>query len=136
MSTEMEVDASARTAHRGEDKRRDATMKTLSVLREKNAFLIALDSYAPTVPEAVSRYYMSKSGVDAIDPRMTKLVSLAADFFLSKTVHEAKQMSLLKQSGAAKTNKRKKDDAGSEDLITVEDLERALDESGVHLRKR
>jgi len=39
---------------------------------------------------------MQKSGVEAGDPRMTKLLSLAADNFLAKTIYEARQMSLLR----------------------------------------
>jgi len=60
------------------------------------AFINALDKYEPTIPEQVTRYHMQKSGVEAGDPRMTKLLSLAADNFLAKTIYEARQMSLLR----------------------------------------
>ena len=39
---------------------------------------------------------MQKGGVEAGDPRMVKLLSLAADHFLAKTIYEARQMSLLR----------------------------------------
>ncbi len=44
---------------------------------------------------------MQKGGVSVHDPRMTKMLSLAADYFLAKTIHEARQLSLLRtQSGS------------------------------------
>ena len=108
-------------------------------IKQKNDFLVALESYTPTIPEALTRYYVQKSGVNALDERMIKLISLASDHFLAKTVHEAKQMSLLKQAPKAKGTKRKapssSDQAGPEDTMELEDLERALTEAGVFIRK-
>ena len=110
-------------------------------IKEKNEFLIALESYTPTIPEAVSKYYMQKSGINIMDERMVKLISLASDHFLAKTVHEAKQMSLLKQAPKTKGIKRKGAVISNdpvivhEDIIELEDLERALLEQGVFLRK-
>ena len=109
-----------------------------ALIREKNDFLVALESYTPTIPEAVTRFYMEKSGVSALDERMVKLISLASDHFLAKTVHEAKQMSLLKQAPKTKGTKRKaaqEPAAGPDDLLELEDLERALSEQGVFIRK-
>ena len=60
------------------------------------SFISALDEYEPTIPEQVSRYHMQKSGVEGGDARMVKLLSLAADNFLAKTIYEARQMSLLR----------------------------------------
>ena len=60
------------------------------------SFISALDEYEPTIPEQVARYYMQKSGVEGGDVRMAKLLSLAADNFLAKTIYEARQMSLLR----------------------------------------
>lgn len=111
---------------------------TRNAIKEKNDFLISLESYTPTIPEAVTKYYMQKSGVDVLDERMIKLTSLAADHFLAKTIHEAKQMSLLKQAPKIKGSKRKGGsgaDKEAEDVIELEDLERALIEQGVQLRR-
>jgi hypothetical protein len=60
------------------------------------SFLSALDDYEPTIPEQVARYHMQKSGVEGNDARMVKLLSLAADNFLAKTIYEARQTSLLR----------------------------------------
>ncbi len=44
---------------------------------------------------------MQKGGISVRDPRMTKMLALATDYFLAKTVHEARQLSLLRtQSGS------------------------------------
>ena len=36
-------------------------------------FYSALDVYTPTIPEAVTKYYMQKSGITVADPRMVIL---------------------------------------------------------------
>jgi transcription initiation factor TFIID subunit 10 len=104
-----------------------------AIIKEKNDFLIALESYTPTIPEAVTRFYMQKSGINAMDERTVKLISLASDHFLAKTVHEAKQMSLLKLAPKTKGTKRKAapEHQVAEDTMELEDLERALLEQGV-----
>ena len=96
-------------------------------------FYTALDVYAPTIPEAVTKYYMQKSGINAVDPRMVKLISLAADKFLSETIHEARQMSLLRKQGLKQT-KRKTNDSG--DVLEIEDLERCLKQQEIVLKRK
>jgi hypothetical protein len=61
-----------------------------------NDFIGALDTYEPTIPDAVAKFYMQKSGVEASDHRMVKLIALATDHFLARTIHEARQLSLLR----------------------------------------
>ena len=109
---------------------------SISGLEDINDFLTALDSYTPTIPEAVSKYYMHKSGIACIDPRMAKLVSLAADKFLSETINEAKQMGILRKQGL-KTNTvaSKRKVADTTDLLELEDLERYLSNQRIHLKR-
>lgn len=96
-------------------------------------FYTALDVYTPTIPEAVTKHYMQKSGIMTADSRMVKLISLAADKFLSETIHEARQMSLLRKQGL-KQAKRKVVDTG--DLLEIEDLERCLSEQQIALKRK
>ena len=96
-------------------------------------FYTALDVYTPTIPEAVTKHYMQKSGIMAADPRIVKLVSLAADKFLSETIHEARQMSLLRKQGL-KQAKRKTADSG--DVLEIEDLERCLGQQKIILKRK
>jgi transcription initiation factor TFIID subunit 10 len=95
-------------------------------------FYCALESYCPTVPECVVSYYLRKSGVSVEDPRIAKLVSLAADKFLAETIHETRQISLLR-SHATRSNKRKVE-AG--DVLEQEDLERALAQQKICLKRK
>ena len=96
-------------------------------------FYTALDVYTPTIPEAVTKHYMQKSGIMVADPRMVKLISLAADKFLSETIHEARQMSLLRKQGL-KHAKRKVADTG--DMLEMEDLERCLGQQEIVLKRK
>jgi hypothetical protein len=78
---------------------------------------------------------MQMSGINPMDERMVKLVSLASDHFLAKTVHEAKQMSLLKQAPKTRGTKRKAvPEPVAEDVMELDDLERALFEQGIRKR--
>jgi transcription initiation factor TFIID subunit 10 len=96
-------------------------------------FYSALDVYTPTIPEAVTKYYMQKSGVTVTDPRMVKLISLAADKFLSETIHGTKQMSLLRNQGLKQAKRKTVDTEG---LLEMEDLERCLAEQRIILKRK
>jgi transcription initiation factor TFIID subunit 10 len=117
-------------------------------MRSINKFLGALDGYTPTVPEAVSRYHMQKSGIEAHDERMVKLMSLAADHFLARTIHDSRQLSLLRtqinpsSASRSKASKRKREEAAAaqssrdaEALFHIDDLAKALAEQGVHITR-
>lgn len=109
------------------------TLKTKETQEDLCDFYSALDVYTPTIPEAVTKHYMQKTGVTVADPRMVKLISLAADKFLSETIHEARQMSLLRKQGL-KQAKRKVADTG--DTLDLEDLERCLTQQEIALKRR
>ena len=106
-----------------------------------NNFLTNLDDYNPTMPEAVTEFYMNKGGVEVGDHRMTKLISLAADHFLAKTVYESRQVCLLRQENVAntttKSKKRKMAEVTNktEDTFQEEDLDRALLLSGIRVSR-
>ncbi len=95
-------------------------------------FLSGLDNYAPTVPESLSAYYIERSGVAIIDDRIPKLVSLAADRFISEIVHEAKQISILRQNNV-KNQKRR---AEMSDTLENDDLEGSLAQMRIYLRRK
>jgi transcription initiation factor TFIID subunit 10 len=96
-------------------------------------FVVALDAYTPTVPESVCKYYMRKSGVACVDPRMAKLMSMAADRFLADTINEAKQIGILRKQGMKVTTKRKSADMS--DVLEIEDLERHLSNQRINLKR-
>lgn len=96
-------------------------------------FLSAIDTYNPTMPEAVSKYYLEKSGVNIKDERILKLVSLASDYLLTDIIHEAKQISLLRQQSSKYNNKRKADMIDTLELV---DLETVLSHATVYIGRK
>jgi hypothetical protein len=80
---------------------------------------------------------MQRSGCDADDPRMVRLISLAADHFLARTVHESRQLSLLRtavnpttakkaaaQSSSKTSSKKRKGGAGASGEANAENNEK------------
>ena len=87
---------------------------------------------------------MQKNGVEGSDDRMVKLISLAADQFLARTIHESHQLYLLRTSVNPSTKKmsggkRKREEASSAEnkeipaLFQTEDLQRSLASQGIHI---
>ena len=96
-------------------------------------FLLSLDSYSSTVPEAVARYYMETSGITIKDPRLPKLLALAADKFLAETIHQAKEIAAMKVQNMKSSLKRKNE---LQDNLEIEDLEASLAQQRIHVRKQ
>jgi hypothetical protein len=99
---------------------------------ELNEFLTALDAYNPTFPEATAAFHLEKSGLAVKDERIPKLVSLAADRLLSEIIHEAKQISILRQQ-SVRSQKRKLEMSETLEMV---DVEASLVQSKVFLRGR
>eukprot|EP00388_Colpodella_angusta_P035100 GDKK01034902.1.p1 GENE.GDKK01034902.1~~GDKK01034902.1.p1 ORF type:complete len:130 (-),score=22.91 GDKK01034902.1:176-565(-) len=97
-----------------------------------NDFLAAVDTYSATVPEAVSTFNLEKSGLAVKDPRIAKLVSMAADKLLSEIIHEAKQISLLRQQSVRNQKRR----AEMAETLELADLEASLKNSKIFLRRK
>jgi len=98
---------------------------------------------------------MQRSGCNADDPRMVRLISLAADHFLARTIHESRQLSLLRTAvnstaaSQSKTSSKKRKAGGSaedggnkgkggssENLFQIEDLAMSLADQGVHVSSK
>jgi transcription initiation factor TFIID subunit 10 len=99
---------------------------------ELSDFLSAVDSYEPTIPENLTKYYIERSGLDVKDERITKFISLAADKFLADTIYEAKQISLLRQQGVKNLKRRQM----MSETLEIEDLEGSLGQNRVYLRRK
>ncbi len=120
-------------------KANEASRNMYKHMSKVSSFLGNLDDYNPTVPEAVTLYYMNKAGTEVGDSRMVKLMSLAADHFLAKTVYESRQICQLRQenSSSGRSRKRKMQEiAGTtEDTFQEQDLDAALQQANVRVRR-
>ncbi|KAK0410884.1 hypothetical protein QR680_005379 [Steinernema hermaphroditum] len=98
-----------------------------SSLRE---FINGLEEYSPTLPDAVTLYYMKKSGVDVADPRVIRLFSLAAQKFLADILLDSMQQARMKGIGVTKKNTKE-----TKYTLTSDLLAQVLEEYGIEMKK-
>ncbi|XP_031554412.1 transcription initiation factor TFIID subunit 10-like [Actinia tenebrosa] len=94
-------------------------------------FMTQLDDYTPTIPDAVTAYYLNRAGFDASDIRVVRLVSLSAQKFISDVANDALQHCKMRGSGQS-SRKSGKDKRYT---LTMEDLTPALSEYGINVKK-
>lgn len=96
-------------------------------------FLMQLEEYTPTIPDAVTGYYLNRAGFEASDPRIIRLISLASQKFISDIANDALQYCKMKgtASGSSRSSKTK----DKKYTLTMEDLSPALSEYGVNVKK-
>ena len=102
---------------------------------ELEKFLASLTDYKPAIPDQLVRYYLSRSGFTTDDVRIQRLISLAAQKFLADIANDAISHSRLRQNATASSRKSSAAAKDPKVTLTVDDLERALREYGVMLRK-
>ncbi|XP_030749947.1 transcription initiation factor TFIID subunit 10 [Sitophilus oryzae] len=102
-------------------------------------FLRQLEDYTPTIPDAVTAYYLRSSGFEPKDPRLLRLISIAAQKFISDIANDALQHCKMRSTNAgtshggnAKSSKSIKD---KRYCLTMEDLTPALAEFGIVIKK-
>ncbi|CAH1772487.1 unnamed protein product [Owenia fusiformis] len=94
-------------------------------------FTQQLEDYTPTIPDSVTSYYLSHAGFDTQDPRIVRLISLAAQKFISDVANDALQHCKMKASGQSS----KKQGKDKKYTLTMEDLTPALQEYGINVKK-
>lgn len=128
-------------------------LKNRSQASELNDFLLKLDSYNPTIPENLTQYYLERSGLEIKDPRIAKLISLAADKLLSEILYEAKQIAALRAQnsstkavvggsgsggggGGGSSSSGGKKRKAENDVLEMEDVQISLAQMRIFLRRR
>ncbi|XP_039291165.1 transcription initiation factor TFIID subunit 10-like [Nilaparvata lugens] len=96
-------------------------------------FLHQLEDYSPTVPDAVTSAYLNSAGFESSDPRIVRLISLAAQKFICDIANDALQHCKVRSSNVTASKSAKTKDRRY--TLTMEDLAPALAEFGITVRK-
>ncbi|KAI8812619.1 transcription initiation factor TFIID 23-30kDa subunit-domain-containing protein [Cladochytrium replicatum] len=96
--------------------------------------LLLMDDYSPIIPDAVTDYYLSRSGIECDDVRLKRLMALAAQKFIADVATDAMQHYKLRQqtSGTKGGRGQVKD---KRTVLTMEDLSAALGDHGINVRR-
>nr|XP_019707589.1 transcription initiation factor TFIID subunit 10 [Elaeis guineensis] len=89
-------------------------------------FLASLMDYTPTIPDELVEHYLSRSGFHCPDLRLTRLVAVAAQKFISEVASDALQHCKARQAAPVKDKSKQPKDKRL--VLTMEDLSKALRE--------
>ncbi|KAJ7298914.1 hypothetical protein O6H91_07G056900 [Diphasiastrum complanatum] len=100
-------------------------------------FLSSLADYTPTIPDELAEHYLSSSGFQCPDIRVTRLVSVATQKFIAEIAADALQYCKMRQSVSSKERKERGPSVKEKKLVmTTEDLATALREYGVNFKRQ
>ncbi|KNE61204.1 hypothetical protein AMAG_06954 [Allomyces macrogynus ATCC 38327] len=103
----------------------DLARKELSLAE----LIMLMDEYKPLVPDAVTDYYLGKSGFQCDDVRIKRALALAAQKFIADVATDALHFCKVRQQSVPARKPSKKH------VLTMEDLSSALAEYGVTVKK-
>ncbi|KAG8983946.1 Transcription initiation factor TFIID subunit 10 [Tulasnella sp. JGI-2019a] len=112
-------------------------------------FMLMLDDYEPLIPNEVTEYYLQRVGFECDDIRLKRLLSLAAQKFVSDIASDAYQHARIRTNAqpAARGRQAPGDRATAtsgasaplkdktKTILTMDDLGAALTEYGITARK-
>ncbi|KIP10043.1 hypothetical protein PHLGIDRAFT_101921 [Phlebiopsis gigantea 11061_1 CR5-6] len=114
----------------GEEARKDRTLAE---------FLLMLDDYEPLIPNEVTDYYLQRVGFECEDVRLKRLLSLAAQKFVSDIASDAYQHARIRSNAAGGRSRATQGPAAARDktktTLMMEDLSSALAEYGITSKK-
>ncbi|KAN0088498.1 Transcription initiation factor TFIID 23-30kDa subunit domain containing protein [Tylopilus felleus] len=119
------------TRQAAEEARKDRTLAE---------FLLMLDEYDPLIPNEVTDYYLQRVGFECEDVRLKRLLSLAAQKFVSDIASDAYQHARIRTNAVGGRARAAVSGPGaSKDktrtTLTMDDLSAALAEYGINSRK-
>jgi transcription initiation factor TFIID subunit 10 len=94
-------------------------------------FVQSLDEFTPTLPDAVTSYYMSSSGFQVDDPRLVRLIGLSCQKFIADVTNDAMQHCKIRIAQQIKNQKQTKPRL----QLTLDDLLPTLKERGINIKK-
>ncbi|KAJ3486810.1 hypothetical protein NLI96_g3983 [Meripilus lineatus] len=104
-------------------------------------FLLMLDDYEPLVPNEVTDYFLQRVGFECEDVRLKRLLSLAAQKFVSDIAADAYQHARIRTNAAGGRTRANQFSGPSsardktKTTLTMDDLSAALAEYGITSRK-
>ncbi|KAG1881284.1 transcription initiation factor TFIID 23-30kDa subunit-domain-containing protein [Suillus subluteus] len=102
-------------------------------------FLVMLDDYEPLIPNEVTDYYLQRVGFECEDVRLKRLLSLAAQKFVSDIAADAYQHARIRTNAVGGRARGPLTGPGSKDktrtALTMDDLSAALAEYGINAKK-
>ncbi|PKU78645.1 hypothetical protein MA16_Dca014910 [Dendrobium catenatum] len=89
-------------------------------------FLSSLMDYTPTIPDELVEHYLGKSGFQCPDLRLTRLVAVATQKFITEIASDALQHCKARLSAPVKDKSKQPKEKRL--VLTMDDLSRALRE--------
>lgn len=103
---------------------------------EISTFLTSLDEFTPTIPDGLTNHYLKQSGIAEPDVRITRLISIAAQKFVTQIAADARQCAQQRSEMMAREKRDRGFDAKDKRvMLTMEDVADALGEYGVNVAK-
>ncbi|KAF8582788.1 transcription initiation factor IID, TAF10 subunit [Ramaria rubella] len=122
--------AAGSTRHAEEQARKDRTL---------TEFMLMLDEYEPMIPNEVTDFYLQRVGFECEDVRLKRLLSLAAQKFVSDIAADAYQHARIRTNAAPGGRGRGAGTSSARDktktVLTMDDLSAALSEYGINSKK-
>eukprot|EP00126_Sphaerothecum_destruens_P013239 Sdes_comp22655_c0_seq1m21077 len=110
------------------------TLKQESLEGEIGELLAQVEDFTPALPEAAVRYFLSKSGFSCNDERVIKVISLAAQKFVTDIATDSFHFCKARSTSQRDTGKSGKT-REKRYVLTVDDLSSALRGYGINCKK-